>query len=72
MTKQLHSVEEVIAVLGGLDAVKELTKSKAPSVVPMWKSRRYFPPRTFAVMKAALNAKGADAPASLWNMAEAS
>lgn len=69
--KQLQSVEEVINELGGFDAVKELTRSKAPSVVPMWKNRNHFPPRTYAAMKAALHAKGADAPASLWKMTEA-
>jgi len=72
MIKQLHTVEEVISALGGFDVVKELTNRNSPSVVPMWKHREQFPPNTYAVMKAALRSKNADAPASLWNMAEAS
>lgn len=72
MVKQLQTIEEVISELGGFDAVKELTRRDSASAVPMWKSRKMFPTNTYAVMKAALNSKGADAPARLWNMAEAS
>ena len=72
MVKQLKTVEEVISALGGPGAVRELTGRYSASVVPMWKSRQSFPPNTFLLMKAALRAKGVDAPAALWNMAEAS
>ena len=72
MVKQLNTVEEVISELGGFDAVKELTNRNSASAVPMWKHRQTFPPTTYVVLKTALHAKGADAPDSLWNMAEAS
>lgn len=72
MLKQLTTPEEVISELGGFDSVRELTNRNSPSAVPMWKFRGTFPPNTYAVMKAALRARGADAPDSLWNMAEAS
>lgn len=72
MVKQLSSIEEVISELGGFDAVKELTHKNADSSVRMWKTRGMFPAKSYLIMKAALHAKGADAPDSLWNMAEAS
>lgn len=72
MVKKLKTVEEVISELGGFDAVKELTNRGGRWTVPMWKHREKFPPNTYAIMKSALRAKNADAPASLWNMAEAS
>lgn len=68
MAKQLNTVEDVISELGGFDAVKELTNRNSSSAVPMWKHREKFPPNTFTVMTAALKAKGARAPASLWGM----
>ena len=72
MVKQLSSIEDVISELGGIDAVRELThRTRSTSAVPMWKVRKTFPTNTYAVMKAALRAKGADAPDSLWNMAQA-
>ena len=73
MVKHLRTVEDVISELGGNNAVRELTnRGGTPSTVLMWKVRKAFPPNTYAVMKAALHAKGADAPDSLWNMAQAS
>lgn len=72
MPKQLTTIEQVIAELGGPAAVAELTCRTSLSAVPMWKLRQTFPSNTYVVMKAALKAKGADAPDSLWNMAEAS
>jgi hypothetical protein len=67
--RTLTSIEEVIDALGGTKAVAELTKRSSPSAVPNWKTRK-FPPNTYAIMKAALQAQGADAPDSLWNMME--
>ena len=67
--KQLSSVEEVISELGGFEAVRELTNRESSSAVPMWKHRRKFPPNTFAVMKAALDARECSAPDNLWGMA---
>ena len=72
MVKQLNSIEEVISELGGFDAVRELTKRESISAVPTWKYRGSFPPNTYAVMKAALHARNAEAPDGLWNMAEIS
>ncbi len=72
MTKQLSTVEEVILELGGPRAVAELTNRTSISAVPMWKIRQTFPTNTYAVLKSALKARGAEAPDSLWNMAGAS
>lgn len=72
MVRQLNSIEEVISILGGIEAVRELTKREGTSAVPMWKVRKTFPTNTYAIMKAALHARDADAPDALWNMAEAS
>jgi hypothetical protein len=68
MAKQLHTVEDVISELGGFDAVQKLTNRNGRWTVPMWKHREKFPPNTFILMTAALKAKGACAPASLWGM----
>lgn len=69
--KQLQTIEDVFSELGGVKAVAELTNRIENPTVAMWKVRRAFPTNTYAVMKAALRAKGADAPDALWNMAEA-
>ena len=72
MVKKLKTVGEVISHLGGNAAVRDLTnRNSNPSTVLMWKHRERFPPNTYAIMNAALRAKNADAPASLWDMAEA-
>lgn len=71
MSRRFLTVEDVISELGGFDAVKALTGRKSSSAVPMWKLRRKFPPNTYTVMIAALQAKGATAPASLWGMPQA-
>lgn len=68
MVKKLHTAEDVISELGGVDVVRELTKRNGRWTVPMWKHREKFPPNTYTVMKAALKAKGATAPESLWGM----
>lgn len=68
MLKELSSVEEVISELGGFDAVKVLTKSKSPSVVPMWKNRKRFPAKTYPVLKPALEERGLSAPDKLWGI----
>jgi len=68
MTKQLSTIDEVIEELGGFKAVAELTNKASASAVPMWKSRKRFPAKTYTVMKSALNAIGATAPDDLWGM----
>jgi ABC-type hemin transport system substrate-binding protein len=70
MPKRLTTAGEVIAELGGFAAVNALTKRKAISASSMWKMRGKFPPNTFSVMQAALEAAGASAPGSLWGMPE--
>jgi hypothetical protein len=72
MVKQLTTIEDVFSELGGVRAVAELTNRTVNPTVAMWKVRKTFPTNTYAVMKAALRAKGLDAPDSFWNMAEAS
>jgi hypothetical protein len=69
--RMLASIEEVIAELGGIKAVAELTKRASPSAVPNWKARKAFPTDTYAIMKSALAAKDAAAPGDLWRMPEA-
>lgn len=64
----LNSVEEVISKLGGVKAVQELTRRASDSAVPNWKLRKAFPTNTYAVMKAALEAKGFIASDDLWGM----
>lgn len=68
MTKHLETVEEVIAELGGPQAVAELTEKKSQSAVPMWKNRKRFPANTFTTLQTALQARGLSAPNNLWGM----
>lgn len=71
MIKQLQTVEtveDVIAKLGGPEAVADLTKRESTSAVPMWKTRKKFPLQTFTTIQAALQARGLTAPNSLWGM----
>lgn len=69
MTKirQLSSTEEVIAALGGKQAVMTLT-GRSWSAVWNWENRKSFPANTYAVLKPALESTGATAPDSLWGM----
>ena len=68
MSKNLHTVAEVVEELGGAQAVKDLTKRASSSVVPVWKYRGKFPPNTFVVLQSALEARGLRAPSKLWGM----
>lgn len=70
--RRLTTVKEVITELGGYDAVRELIpgKRKSTSAALNWTYRNKFPENTYAVMKAALEAKGATAPGDLWGMPE--
>ncbi len=70
MSKRFATVEEVIAGLGGYQAVRERFPEKGTSTVLMWKHRNKFPANTYAVLKASLDAIDATAPASLWGMPE--
>lgn len=67
---QLETAREVIAALGGLDAVSELTGRKY-GTVSAWQVRfNRFPPELYALMTAALEKTGATAPKSLWSQVE--
>jgi hypothetical protein len=66
--RNLSTAEDVVAALGGLDAVCALTGA-LPKAVYHWTGRaEMFPARTYCVMQAALKRRGAKAPPSLWNM----
>lgn len=68
MFQELQTVEQVIEKLGGAKAVAELASCTSPSVVPMWKVRQKFPPKTYTVIKSALHQRGLSAPNKLWGM----
>ena len=69
--QELHTVEQIIAALGGQRAVRSLLGGNLKyNVVWNWCERKAFPPNTYKALKAALNAQGIDAPASLWGMLE--
>lgn len=70
MAERLTTTKEVIAALGGLNSVAEITGSSYKAV-SNWGGFDTFPARHFLVMTAALRKRGKSAPASLWNMTEA-
>ncbi len=65
----LTTTREIMAALGGTQAVANLTGRKY-SAASNWllESKGQFPPNTFVVMNAALASIGKSAPASLWGM----
>ena len=63
----LTSTGDVIAALGGVQAVAHLT-GREYDAAWNWKRFPHFPPDTYLVMTDALKAKGKSAPASLWRM----
>ncbi len=69
-TKELSSVGDVVATLGGTKAVADMV-GRGSSAVSMWKHRQALPAFTFVILKSALAVRGFTAPDSLWNMAEA-
>ena len=70
--RELTTARDVVAELGGLEAVAKLTARKY-SAVSNWPSKSFnkFPANTFLVMQKALEQKGCTAPISLWNMVPA-
>lgn len=68
MSKELDTVEKVVAELGGAQVVMELTGRDGSSVVPVWKHRGHFPGYTYPAIQKALSAKGATAPDTLWKL----
>jgi hypothetical protein len=71
VTDELHTVSAVVDALGGTGAVAVLTRSKWTSAVSNWRRDNAFPPKTYATIKAALKARGLDAPDALWKMESA-
>lgn len=71
ISRHLASTEEVIAALGGKQAVAALT-GRSWSAVWNWEDRKSFPTNTYAILKAEIEKKGATAPDSLWGMAQSS
>ncbi len=67
-TRKLTSIDEVVAALGGVQAVLSMTGRRYSSAISNWKDRGGFPPTTYLVMSEALKRKGASAPPSLWGM----
>jgi hypothetical protein len=65
--KQLTTIDEVIAELGGPTEVAKLVGAKWSSSVYNWKSQG-LPSKTFLVLQAALAEAGCTAPPSLWSM----
>lgn len=63
----LDTVDQVMAALGGNQAVASLTASK-PSTLSMWRKAKSFPSNTHYVMTKALGRIGKTAPATLWGM----
>lgn len=69
--KALETTEQVVAALGGTAIVARLT-GRGLSAASNWRSFDTFPPDTYLVMTAALEAAGCTAPSSLWRMVEPS
>jgi hypothetical protein len=65
----LNNVGEVIAVLGGSEAVQQLTGLKA-AAVSRWRGHDRIPSKFKDKMQAALAGRGYDAPSRLWAMVE--
>jgi hypothetical protein len=67
---RIQTTVDVIEFLGGNAAVGEITGTK-PKSVWAWRKFDNFPPKTYLIMKAALAARGVEAPPALWGMTEA-
>lgn len=66
---ELSAASEIFDKLGGVRAVAELT-GRTYDAAWNWKRFNRFPPNTYSIMTAALNANGYTAPGSLWRMVE--
>lgn len=67
--RELRTAHEVVETLGGPAATGKLT-GVSPQAAWNWKQTNKLPTDTFLVIRAALETKGATAPASLWGMKE--
>lgn len=68
---QLQTTREVIAALGGIEAVATITGRDYKSVSGWQTARATFPSSTYLALQRALVEKCAAAPASLWHKMDA-
>jgi hypothetical protein len=66
--KRLRTADQVVEVLGGLQAVCELTGANSKQAWHWTGRAGMFPANTYVAMTRALNRRGYEAPARLWNM----
>lgn len=65
----LNNVGEIIAVLGGPEAVRQLT-GRSATRISRWRGDDRIASLYYEKMKAALASRGYDAPARLWGMVQ--
>ena len=66
--KRLRTIQQVVDVLGGLEGLCELTGANLKQAWHWVGRAGQFPANTYVCMIRALNRRGYDAPARLWNM----
>jgi UDP-N-acetyl-D-mannosaminuronic acid transferase (WecB/TagA/CpsF family) len=66
--KRLRTKQQVVAVLGGLDGVCQITEANLKQAWHWIGRAEQFPANTYVAMQRALNRRGYEAPARLWNM----
>jgi len=64
--QQLTTFDSVVEILGGARAVGEMTDQNTAAVCNWRRRRSRFPTKYYIVMKAELDARGAEAPHDLW------
>lgn len=69
MQYQIQTIDEVIAVLGGIAAVARLTNRSQPNV-HNWRYAGRFSARVYKVMIDALEQRGLTASPALWGVEE--
>jgi hypothetical protein len=70
MAKRLSTTVDVIAALGGIQAVADLTARKY-TAAHNWKKAGRFPANTYVALTRELGRLGLTAPDSLWDQAVA-
>jgi hypothetical protein len=70
MTKKPVSTKDIVALLGGVKSVADLT-GRTRNATSNWLRAQTFPSNTYIVMSRALAERGHTAPPSLWGMYEA-
>lgn len=66
--RRLHTVDDILDVLGGNEKVAKLTGHKAKAVSAWRHVLEGLPSKTYVVLKHALREKGCEAPDELWGM----